>query len=77
MHSYGLDSSLSLRVLQNFDRLTYNGTLYMNRGMGPKRMFEDDIDADIARGNAAWSKIWDGEPFWNTNCFFNGSHTNA
>ena len=55
----------------------YNGTLYMNRGMGPKRMFEDDIDADIARGNAAWSKIFGGEPFWNTNCFFNGSHTNA
>ena len=44
---------------------------------GPKYMFEDDIEADIARGDAAWAKIWGSEPFYNTNCFFNGSHTNT
>ena len=27
MHGYGLDSSLSLRVLQNFDRAALNGQL--------------------------------------------------
>ena len=48
----------------------------MNRGMGPKYMFEADLDSNIQKGNAAWKKIWGSSSFFNTNCFHNGTRTN-
>ena len=41
MHSYGLDSSLSLRVLQNFDRWAFDFAI------------DDDLDVWLLEGNGA------------------------